>query len=124
MEDLYICWNFFDTRLFAPVKGNMTIYLDKFFPCSLTKFKKLMKVVKMDFSHEEELKAKLKIYFQNRISALKMEIEGSKRAAEALAGKISEGKIKERERKFQELFSEIAKKNQQLKQFERYLQFV
>lgn len=133
MNDLYISWDFFDTRLFTPVKGNMMIHLNNFFPCSLAKFKKLLKVIEMD-SNDKELKEELKIYFQNRISALREDIKDSEKAAAGLARKVETGKyqngvmipkykMKEYSRQYQDIFSDI-KKNQQLKQFERYLQFV
>lgn len=60
MEDLYIEW---ETR-------HMNIYMDFFFPCSVQKFKRLLKIIVLDWKHEEELKEKLKVHFQNRIFAL------------------------------------------------------
>lgn len=60
MNDLYIEWE----------TGYMNIHMDFFFPCSIQNFKKLLKIVCMDWKHEEELKEKLKVYFQNRISEL------------------------------------------------------
>lgn len=60
MEDLYIKWE----------TGYMNIHMDYFFPCSVQKFKKLLKIVALDWKHEDELKEKLKVHFQNRISAL------------------------------------------------------
>lgn len=50
--------------------GYMNIYMDHFFPCSIQRFKKLLKVIVLDWQHEEELKEKLKVYFQNRIPEL------------------------------------------------------
>lgn len=60
MEDLYIKWK----------TGYMNIHMDFFFPCSQQRFKKLLKVIALDWQHEDELKETLKVYFQNRISDL------------------------------------------------------
>ena len=60
MEDLYIKWE----------TGYMNIHMDFFFPCSQQRFKKLLKVIALDWQHEDELKEALKVYFQNRISDL------------------------------------------------------
>lgn len=60
MNDLYIEWE----------TGHMNIHMDFFFPCNIQQFKKLLKIIKLDWQHEEELKEKLKVHFQNRISAL------------------------------------------------------
>ena len=60
MEDLYIKWE----------TGYMNIHMDFFFPCSQQRFKKLLKVITLDWQHEDELKETLKVYFQNRISDL------------------------------------------------------
>lgn len=60
MEDLYIKWE----------TGYMNIHMDFFLPCSQQRFKKLLKVIALDWQHEDELKETLKVYFQNRISDL------------------------------------------------------
>nr|DAY85425.1 MAG TPA: hypothetical protein [Caudoviricetes sp.] len=60
MEDLYIKWE----------TGYMNIHMDFFFPCSQQRFKKPLKVIALDWQHEDELKETLKVYFQNRISDL------------------------------------------------------
>lgn len=60
MEDLYIKWE----------TGYMNIHMDFFFPYSQQRFKKLLKVIALDWQHEDELKETLKVYFQNRISDL------------------------------------------------------
>ncbi len=62
MDDLYITWN--------DGHGEMRILLDYFFPCSQARFKKLLKIVELDWQHETELKEKLKVYFQKRIADL------------------------------------------------------
>ena len=50
MNDLYIEWE----------TGHMNIHMDFFFPCNIQRFKKLLKIIKLDWQHEEELKEKLK----------------------------------------------------------------
>lgn len=59
-NDLYIKWG----------TGYMNIHMDFFFPCSQQRFKKLLKVIALDWQHEDELKETLKVYFQNRIADL------------------------------------------------------
>ena len=59
-NDLYIKWE----------TGYMNIHMDFFFPCSQQRFKKLLKVITLDWQHEDELKETLKVYFQNRIADL------------------------------------------------------
>lgn len=59
-NDLYIKWE----------TGYMNIHMDFFFPCSRQQFKKLLKVIALDWQHEDELKKTLKVYFQNRIADL------------------------------------------------------
>lgn len=59
-NDLYIKWE----------TGYMNIHMDFFFPCSQQRFKKLLKVIALDWQHEDELRETLKVYFQNRIADL------------------------------------------------------
>ena len=59
-NDLYIKWE----------TGHINIHMDFFFPCSQQRFKKLLKVIALDWQHEDELKETLKVYFQNRIADL------------------------------------------------------
>lgn len=59
-NDLYIKWE----------TGYMNIHMDFFFPCSQQRFKKLLKVIALDWQHEDELKETLKVYFQKRIADL------------------------------------------------------
>ena len=47
-NDLYIKWE----------TGYMNIHMDFFFPCSQQRFKKLLKVIALDWQHEDELKEK------------------------------------------------------------------
>ncbi len=51
--------------------GFMDIRLDSFFPCEQARFKKLLKVIDLDLEHSDTLKDTLKVYFQQRIPALK-----------------------------------------------------
>lgn len=62
MNDLYITYN--------DGHGEMLIHMDYFFPCSQARFKKLLKIIALDWQHEAELKEKLKVHFQNRIADL------------------------------------------------------
>lgn len=62
MNDLYITYN--------NGRGEMLIHMDYFFPCSQARFKKLLKIIALDWQHEAELKEKLKVHFQNRIADL------------------------------------------------------
>ena len=55
--------------------GHMDILLDAFFPCSMDKFKKLLKVIDLDWEHADTLKETLKVYFQEQISAKKKYLE-------------------------------------------------
>lgn len=55
--------------------GNMDIILDAFFPCPLDKFKKLLKVIDLDWNHADTLKETLKVYFQEQISNKKKYLE-------------------------------------------------
>ena len=51
--------------------GFMDIRLDSFFPCEQARFKKLLKVIDLDWEHSDTLKDTLKVYFQQRILPLK-----------------------------------------------------
>jgi hypothetical protein len=70
----------------------MEIYMDKFFPCEQARFKKLLKIISLDWAHEEELKEELKVYFQNRIPNLPKEAEAKKREAAEYKRKAAEAK--------------------------------
>jgi len=58
MDDLYIVHS----------RGHMAIHMDKFFPTSLQNFKKLLKIIELDWYHQVELKDKMRSYFQVRIA--------------------------------------------------------
>lgn len=60
MMDNYLCIEWDDGR------GNMKINLDKFFPTTKKNLKKLLSVIPLDWRHEDELKEKLKVYFQEK----------------------------------------------------------
>ena len=60
METINITWD--------NGKGRMNIFLDKFFPTTKTNLKKLLSVISLDWQHEDELREKLKVYFQNKQS--------------------------------------------------------
>ena len=51
--------------------GSMDIRLDSFFPCEQARFKKLLKVIDLDWEHCDTLKDTLKVYFQEKIPAQK-----------------------------------------------------
>lgn len=48
--------------------GHMNIVLQNFFPCSVAKFKKLLKVIALDWENCDRLIEDLKVYFQNQIT--------------------------------------------------------
>lgn len=85
MNDLYITWNY--------GRGQMTIHMDQFFPCTMQKFKKLLKIIELDWQHEDELKQTLKVYFQNRIPKLPGESAAKKKEAAEYRAKAKEAKV-------------------------------
>lgn len=99
MNDLHIewkpgGWNGKESR------GEMNIHMDKFFPCSMEKFKKLLKVIALDWEHEEAIRETLKNYFQNRIPKLPDEAEALQKKAAEYREKAKEAKrLFNRERK-------------------------
>lgn len=58
MDDLYIRYD----------NGEMLIHMNDFFPCSQLRLNKLLKAIELDWQHETELKEKLKVHFQNKIT--------------------------------------------------------
>ncbi len=60
MNDIEIVWQ----------TGKMIIHLDGLFPCSQEQFKKLLKIVKLDWEHENEILNTLKVYFQNQLKEI------------------------------------------------------
>ena len=73
MDELHVEWN--------EGKGKMLVNLNGFFPCSKDKFKRLLKVIALDWRHEKELKENLKNYFQERIPKLPLEAAAKKKEA-------------------------------------------
>lgn len=51
--------------------GSMDICMEAFFPCDMARFRKLLKVIDLDWEHCDTLKDTLKVYFQQQIPALK-----------------------------------------------------
>ena len=51
--------------------GSMDIRMEAFFPCEMARFKKLLKIIDLDWEHCDTLKDTLKVYFQQQIPALK-----------------------------------------------------
>lgn len=141
MDDLYITYN--------DGHGEMLIHMDYFFPCSQARFKKLLKIISLDWRHEAELKEKLKVHFQKRIADLvKLWKENSKKyydnkQRDADAAKliesckhpnglpVSKDELKQAKadlKKYRENWETAladAKKNKKFKeQFERYLELL
>lgn len=58
MDELYIVHS----------RGHMTIHMDKFFPTSQQNFKKLLKIIELDWYHQVELKEQMGSYFNERIA--------------------------------------------------------
>lgn len=91
MNDLHIEWkpggcNGNNTH------GEMNIHMDKFFPCSMADFKKLLKIIALDWEHEEAIRETLKSYFQKRIPNLPAEADAEKRNAAEFKEKAAEAK--------------------------------
>ena len=51
--------------------GSMDICMEAFFPCEMARFRKLLKVIDLDWKNCDTLKGTLKVYFQQQIPALK-----------------------------------------------------
>lgn len=84
MDDLFITYN--------NGHGQMNIRMNYFFPCSQARFKKLLKIIELDWQHEAELKEKLKVHFQNRIPKLPDEAAAKKKEAAEYRAKAKEAK--------------------------------
>ena len=52
-------------------RGKMNIYMDYFFPTTQKNFKKILKVIEMDYDHRNEHLERLPVYFNERIVELK-----------------------------------------------------
>ena len=57
-------------KAFCPSVGTRASWIS-FFPCEQARFKKLLKVIDLDWEHSDTLKDTLKVYFQQRILPLK-----------------------------------------------------
>lgn len=79
--------------------GNMTINLDVFFPVNLAKFKKLLKVIALDWENCDKLTEDLKIYFQNQIVGCTETAKQSARDYSSLRTKVSDLEIMVKTRK-------------------------
>lgn len=53
--------------------GSMDICMEAFFPCDMARFRKLLKVIDLDWVHCDTLKETLKVYFQEKILELKIQ---------------------------------------------------
>ena len=81
METLNITWD--------NGKGRMSIFLDKFFPSTKKDLKKLLSIISLDWQHEDELKDKLKVYFQDK----KAEHERQRSTVQKCTWKIGSWKL-------------------------------
>lgn len=59
MDDLKITYN--------DGHGQMTIHMNFFFPCSQERFKKLLKIIDLDWQHKEQHIENLKVHFQKEL---------------------------------------------------------
>ena len=83
-NDLIIKWN--------EGRSEMLIHMDVFFPCTLQQYKMLLKIVALDYEHDEEIRETLKSYFQNRIPNLSGEAEAKRKEAAEYREKAKESK--------------------------------
>ncbi len=65
MDDLHIKWE----------TGRMVNHLENFFPTSQARLKKLVKIIRLDWQHSDELIEKLKVYFQEKIPESEAEFQ-------------------------------------------------
>lgn len=79
--------------------GHMTINLDVFFPVNLAKFKKLLKVITLDWENCDRLTEDLKVYFQNQIVECNETAKQSARDYSNLRQKVSDLEIMVKTRK-------------------------
>ena len=79
--------------------GGMTIILDKFFPCTMAKYRLLLKTIPLDYANESMIRDVLKSYFQNKILKLPEEAEAKMKESERCSKKVAEFKIRIREEK-------------------------
>ena len=79
--------------------GHMTINLDVFFPVNLAKFKKLLKVIALDWENCDKLTEDLKVYFQNQVVECGETAKQSARDYSNLRTQVSELEIMVKTRK-------------------------
>lgn len=79
--------------------GHMTINLDVFFPVNLAKFKKLLKVIALDWENCDRLTEDLKVYFQNQVVECNETAKQSARDYSNLRQKVSDLEIMVKTRK-------------------------
>lgn len=60
-------------------RGKMVVILDNFFPTSMARLKKLLKVIDLDYEHSDELIEQLKQFFSEQIPVYKAEFESNGR---------------------------------------------
>ena len=79
--------------------GHMNIVLQNFFPCSVAKFKKLLKVIALDWENCDKLTEDLKVYFQNQVVECGETAKQSARDYSNLRTQVSELEIMVKTRK-------------------------
>lgn len=79
--------------------GHMNIVLQNFFPCSVAKFKKLLKVITLDWENCDRLTEDLKVYFQNQVVECNETAKQSARDYSNLRQKVSDLEIMVKTRK-------------------------
>lgn len=79
--------------------GHMDIVLQNFFPCSVAKFKKLLKVIALDWENCDRLMEDLKVYFQNQVVECTETAKQSGRDYSNLRQKVSDLEIMVKSRK-------------------------
>ena len=78
-EYFYLRWGYIDIEWYT---GSMTIILDKFFPCTMAKYRLLLKTIALDYANEAMIRNILKSYFQNKILKLPEEAEAKMKEAD------------------------------------------
>lgn len=92
----YLRWGYINIKWYT---GSMTIILDKFFPCTMAKYRLLLKTIALDYANESMIKDVLKSYFQNKILKLPEEAEAKMKESEKCSKKVAEFKNRIREEK-------------------------
>ena len=79
--------------------GHMNIVWRNFFPCSVAKFMKLLKVIALDWENCDRLTEDLKVYFQNQVVECNETAKQSARDYSNLRQKVSDLEIMVKTRK-------------------------